>query len=267
METEKSYWFVFYKDRLLMERTDGHYHVPCRKEPPLEVPIGSTIQPIGEWNDLECKTYKGNMPVDGAKAPEYVMESLRTTFEMLPLKEYNWAGKASQILNWDENTKYCPHCGEPMRQISLIGKKCPVCRQEFYPVIAPAMIVRITQGDKILLVHARNFKADYYGLIAGFLEPGESLEECVYREVREETQLKIKNLKYFGSQSWPYPSGIMVGYTAEYESGELTLQNAELSKGGWFGKDNLPMIPKKLSLARKLIDDWLGEETEKLSDY
>lgn len=250
-----------------MELIDGYYHVPCCKEPPLEVPVGSTIHTIGEWNDLECKTYRVSMPVDGTKGPEYVMESLRTTFEMLPLKEYKWAGKAAQILNWDANTKYCPHCGEPMHQISPIGKKCPVCRQEFYPAIAPAMIVRITQGNKILLVHARNFKADYYGLIAGFLEPGENLEECVYREVREETQLKIKNLKYFGSQSWPYPSGIMVGYTAEYESGELTLQNAELSKGGWFGKDNLPMIPKKLSLARKLIDDWLGEETEKLADY
>ena len=87
------------------------------------------------------------------------------------------------------------------------------------------MIVRITREDQILLVHARNFKSDYYGLIAGFLEPGESLEECVYREVMEETRLRIKNLKYFGSQTWPYPSGIMIGYTAEYDSGELMLQN------------------------------------------
>lgn len=267
MEAEKRYWFVFYKDRLLIDLVDGFYHVPCCKEPPMEIPVGSTVQTVGMWNDLECKAYSVNTPINGTKSPGRVMESLRTTFEMLPLKEYKWAGKASQILNWDVNTKYCPHCGEPMHQISPIGKKCPVCRQEFYPIISPAVIVRITRGDEILLVHARNFKADYYGLIAGFLEPGESLEECVYREVCEETQLKIKNLEYFGSQSWPYPSGIMVGYTAEYESGELTLQNAELSKGGWFRKDNLPMIPKKLSLARKLIDDWLEEETEMLADY
>lgn len=257
MDARKSYWFVFYKDRLLLELHDGKYHVPCTGSPPMPVPAGSTVQTIGIWNDYECKTYNVYTPVDGAEAPQRIMEGLRTTFDLLPLRAYKWAGKASQILNWDVNTQYCPHCGEPTHQISPIGKKCPVCRQEFYPVISPAMIVRITREDQILLVHARNFKSDYYGLIAGFLEPGESLEECVYREVMEETRLRIKNLKYFGSQTWPYPSGIMIGYTAEYDSGELMLQNTELSKGGWFNRDQLPAIPQKLSLARKLIDNWL----------
>lgn len=114
-----------------------------------------------------------------------------------------------------------------------------------------------SKGESILLVHARNFRGSYKGLVAGFLEPGETLEECVNREVMEETGLTIKNLKYFGSQPWPYPSGIMIGYTAEYESGTIKLQDEELSAGAFYTREHLPEIPKKLSIARKMIDAWL----------
>lgn len=114
-----------------------------------------------------------------------------------------------------------------------------------------------TQNDQVLLVHANNFKGNYYGLVAGFVETGETLEQAVIREVTEETSLKIKNLKYFGSQPWPYPCGLMIGFYAEYESGEIKLQRSELGAGGWFTMDNLPPIPEKLSIARKLIDNWI----------
>ena len=120
--------------------------------------------------------------------------------------------------------------------------------------------MRIRKGDSILLVHARNFRGTFNGLVAGFLEPGETLEECVHREVKEETGLYINNLKYFGSQPWPYPSGVMIGFTADYEGGEIKLQKKELNAGDFYTKDHLPEIPKKLSLARKLIDDWLEEK-------
>ena len=110
------------------------------------------------------------------------------------------------------------------------------------------------------MVRAKNFRGTYYGLVAGFLEAGESLEECVHREVMEETGIRIKNVKYFGSQPWPYPSGVMVGFTADYENGDIQIQEEELSDAAFFSKDNLPEIPKKLSLARKLIDDWLENE-------
>ena len=122
--------------------------------------------------------------------------------------------------------------------------------------VAVAVII----NKQRLLVHARNFRGTFNGLVAGFLEPGETLEECVHREVLEETGLHIKNLKYFGSQPWPYPSGIMIGFTADYESGNIKLQQEELSAGAFYTKDNLPEIPKKLSLARKLIDAWLEEK-------
>ena len=112
-----------------------------------------------------------------------------------------------------------------------------------------------------MLVHAKNFRGDYYGLVAGFVETGETLEECVEREVMEETGLKIKNIKYFASQAWPYPCGLMVGFTAEYESGEIKLQASELSAGNFFTKENMPNIPGKVSLARMLIDHWLEKQS------
>lgn len=257
MEKEQYKWFVFYKDRLLMEQCPDGYHIPTAAEPPVKVPVGSTVHTIGEMEGTPCKTYALHTPVSGEEAPAKIMTGLRASYDSLPFDEYYKAGKAFQILNWDRNTRFCPACGVPTAPLSAIGKKCPECRQEFYPHISPAIIVRITKGDSILLVHARNFRGTFYGLVAGFLEAGETLEECVHREVMEETGLRIKNLKYFASQPWPYPSGIMIGFTADYESGTIKLQDEELSAGAFYTKDNLPEIPKKLSLARKLIDDWL----------
>ena len=250
-------WFVFYKDQILMVQQPDGYHIPTGEEPPVKVPVGSTVHFIGKMHGIRCKAYALHTPITGEEAPVRQMTGLRASYESLPFDEYNMAGKAFEILNWDQNTRYCPSCGVPTKQISDIGKKCPECRQELYPHIAPASIVRLNKGDSILRVRAKNVRGTYYGLVAGFLEAGETLEECVHREVMEETGIRIKNLKYFGSQPWPYPSGVMIGFTAEYESGEIKLQEEELCAGAFFTKANLPEIPSKLSLARKLIDDWL----------
>ena len=126
--------------------------------------------------------------------------------------------------------------------------------------MATAVIVLIHKGDEVLLVRARNFRTDFYGLVAGFVETGETLEEAVAREAKEETGVTISNIRYFGSQPWPYPCGLMVGFHADYVSGEIHLQRSEIAKGGWFGRNNLPTIPEKLSIARMLIDDWLSTE-------
>ena len=131
--------------------------------------------------------------------------------------------------------------------------------------MAPAVIVRIAREDKILMVRARNFRGDFYGLVAGFVETGETLEEAVVCETQEETGLSIKNIKYFGSQPWPYPQGLMVGFTARYKSGQLRLQADELATGGWFNVHHLPTIPKPLSMARKLIDNYVRTITNKTS--
>ena len=126
-----------------------------------------------------------------------------------------------------------------------------------YPKICPAVIVAVTDHDRILLTKYAGRTYRNYALIAGFNEVGETLEQTVKREVMEETGLRVKNITYFGSQPWPYPSGLMVGFIADYESGEIKLQADELSSGAFYSKDNLPEIPRKLSIARKLIDWWL----------
>ena len=138
------------------------------------------------------------------------------------------------------------------------GAHCQAVSRVRYGDLSAHIACHLKRGeDEVLLVHARNFRGTFKGLVAGFLEPGETLEECVRREVMEETGLTIKNLKYFGSQPWPYPSGIMIGYSAEYESGTIKLQDEELSAGAFYHKSCLPEIPKKLSIARRLIDAWL----------
>lgn len=250
-------WFVFNSGRLLIiKESEGKYHIPYGPEPPVTVPTGSTVHTIGEICGHTAKAYSIYSHISVNEDSE-MMKDLRASYDVLPFEEYYRAGKASQILNWDKNSRYCPMCGVPTVQVSPIAKRCPECRQEFYPNISPAVIVLIKKEDKILLVHSRNFRGQFMGLVAGFLEVGETLEECIRREVMEETELKIKNIRYFGSQPWPYPSGIMIGFIADYESGTIKLQDEELSAGEFYSRDNMPEIPKKLSIARQMIDAWL----------
>ena len=184
----------------------------------------------------------------------YKMMGLRETFNVLDNESYALAGKARELLYWNNNTQYCGVCGSPMKFHTPISKRCTECGKEVWPSLAPAIIVAITHQNNILLVQSKNFKGDYMGLVAGFVETGEDLEECVVREVKEETGIEICNIRYIASQAWPYPSGLMIGFTAEYKSGEINLQHTELNKGGWYDLQNLPSIPGKVSLARKLID-------------
>ena len=207
------------------------------------------------------------MDIDGAKAyridqpitnsDRYEMCGLRQSYYKLSEADYRLAGKCRELLYWDQSTKFCGVCGGTMHFDTPISKKCDQCGKEIWPLLAPAVIVLVRKGDEVLLVHANNFRDDHYGLVAGFVETGETLEEAVYREVMEETGLHITNLRYFGSQPWPYPCGLMVGFTADYDGGQIHLQRSELSKGAWFDRNHLPHIPEKLSIARQLLDSWL----------
>jgi NAD+ diphosphatase len=132
--------------------------------------------------------------------------------------------------------------------------KCPRCRLTVYPRISPAMMALVTDGDRLLLGRGINFPPGRYSALAGFLEAGETIEECVIREVREETRVQIRNPRYFGSQSWPFPNSLMIAFTAEYAGGELQHDPAELADARWFSIDELPQLPPRLSIARALID-------------
>ena len=252
----KKYYFVFCKDDvLLMPLDDGSFTIPCQEEPPTEVKPWTHLMNISPMADgTEVVTYQIEMPpVDSKLQPS----PLRQSYYKLPRELYLKAGKCQELLYWDSNTKYCGVCGAPMRMDTDISKKCTECGKEIWPQLATAVIVLIHRGDEVLLVRAKNFRTDFYGLVAGFVETGETLEEAVAREAMEETGVTITNIRYFGSQPWPYPCGLMVGFHADYVSGEIHLQRSEIAKGGWFTRDNLPTIPEKLSIARMLLDDWL----------
>ncbi len=257
-----AYWFVFHKDSILLTKEqDGSFSVPCQESVPLCASHNTHIMDVSESIDgIEVKAVSIDSPVTDDFTFE--MCNLRKSFYKLSPQLYKMAGKCHELLYWDRNTRFCGICGAPMVMDTVISKRCTNCGKIMWPQLATAIIVLINRGDELLLVHARNFKSDFYGCIAGFVETGESLEEAVRREVMEETHIEITNLRYFKSQPWPYPCGLMVGFFAEYKSGELALQESELSKGGWFNKDNLPTIPEKLSLARMLIDRWLEEHAE-----
>ena len=249
-------YFVFCQSDLVLEKTADGYRIPT--EIPVEPKPWTTVMNVdGE------KAFRIDQPLLGNE--HYEMCGLRQSYYRLTAEEYRKAGKCHELLYWDQNTKYCGVCGGLMHFDTDISKKCEHCGKEIWPQLATAIIVLIRKDNEVLLVQANSFRDDHYGLVAGFVETGETLEEAVYREVMEETGLHITNLRYFGSQPWPYPCGLMVGFTADYDSGKIHLQRSELSKGSWFDKDHLPHIPEKLSIARQLLDHWLEEMNKKNS--
>ena len=252
-------WFIFYKDKLLLAKQGEKFAVPAGEEAPVGLSKSSSVMEVGTMDDgTPIKTFALNAPDINDTAFEWI--DLRKSFHLLPREHYLKAGKCRELIYWDSNTQYCGTCGTPLRMHTPISKRCPQCGREIWPSLSPAIIVLVHKGNEALLVHARNFKGDYYGLVAGFVETGETLEEAVHREVAEETGITITNLRYFGSQPWPYPNGLMVGFEADYVAGNIHLQKEELSHGAWFNKENLPAVPDKLSIARKMIDHWRTQD-------
>lgn len=248
----KEYYFAFCQGDLLL--TAGGT-IPEGEAAPLPFKPWEHVTDIAQ-GEHRCHVYRLDRPV--TDHPELQMMPLRKTFTLLAEEDYRLAGKCAELVYWDQQTRYCGVCGSPLEWQTEISKQCPHCGKEWWPSLATAVIVRITRGEEILMVHARNFRGNFYGLVAGFVETGETLEEAVVREVREETGLRIRDLRYWGSQPWPFPCGLMVGFTATYDGGELKLQREELGGGGWFRRDNMPEIPAKASIARELIEEWLA---------
>lgn len=248
------YWFIFLNDQLLLQKKGETYTIPYSINPP--VPVKNVLE-VSLLEDMPACTASVDTPLE--ETAEYLPMGLRASYDYLDPILHKIAGKAYELIYWDQHSRFCPSCGTKTVMQTTISKQCPNCKYEIYPVVSPAILVLIRKGDAILLVHARNFRGSFYGLVAGFLETGETLEECVRREVMEETGLEINNITYFGNQPWPYPSNLMVGFIADYVSGTIRLQDEELSEGAFFTKDNLPELPRKLSLARKMIDWWLEQ--------
>jgi hydrolase, NUDIX family len=255
----KCFWFVFCKTDIVLEKTTGGYTIPLLDDCPTPLKEWSQVLEIGTMPDdgTPIKAVSIDMPL--TDSPIFEMCGLRNSYYKLSKALYLMAGKCYELLYWNQNTRFCGVCGTPIKLHTNISKRCPNCGKEVWPQVSPAVIVLVHRADEILLVRANSFRDNHYGLVAGFVETGETLEEAVHREVFEETGIRINNLRYFASQPWPYPSGVMVGYNADYVEGEIHLQWSELCKGSWFTKDNLPNLPENLSIARRLIDNWLEQ--------
>ncbi len=185
------------------------------------------------------------------------LTNLRALFGVLPDVDYAIAGRAAQVVAWERDHQFCGRCGAPTERVpGERGRRCQICDLTAYPRLSPAIIVLIERGTRILLARGHAFVPRRFGIVAGFVEPGESLEDAVRREVREETGIEIAGIAYFGSQPWPFPHGIMIGFRAQHLRGEITLSDGELAEANWYELDALPDIPTKLSIARRLIDDW-----------
>ncbi|WP_301664484.1 NAD(+) diphosphatase [Methanoculleus frigidifontis] len=186
---------------------------------------------------------------------------VRDLYGRIPEDDLAVAALAVRIVDYDRTTQYCGQCGAKMRPLMTERAKfCPACNRTVYPRLSPAVIVLVSDGERVLLARSPRFPPGMYSVIAGFVEPGENLEHAVRREVREEVGVSIQNIRYFGSEPWPFPDSLMIGFTAEYAGGDLVVDTSEIEAAEWFDRETLPPLPSTMSISRALLDRWLDGE-------
>jgi NAD+ diphosphatase len=251
--SEPAYWYIFQGNQLLVRREAGRASVPALLHPnelglqPLRTQYLGTL---GERHvfSAECAS--------DAVAPEGVTWSgLRALFGLIDDIDFALAGRAVQIVDWDRTHQFCGACGTAtVAKAQERARQCPSCGLTNYPRIAPAVMALVRRGNELLLARSPHFPAGMHSALAGFVEPGESLEQCLQREVREEVGVEVSNLSYFSSQPWPFPHSLMIAFNCDYAGGEITPDPSEIEAAGWFDLDHLPILPNKISIARRLID-------------
>jgi NAD+ diphosphatase len=248
--SEKAFWFVFSGDKLYVQLHGETANIPFIEN--ITANPDNNIY-LGRMDSYPC--YAADLTDEGSINPIFSLIGLRQLFGLVEDELFWLAARAYHLINWSKNNQYCGRCGEKtINSIMEHSKYCPKCHQSIYPKISPAIIVAITKEDKILLAKNALNKTGFYSVLAGFVEPGETMEECVAREIKEEVDINVKNIRYFGSQPWPFPDSLMVGFTAEYADGEINVDTKELIDASWFSANELPEIPGKISISRKLID-------------
>ncbi len=222
----------------------------------IAVPVDSGLaspDPPGEGPHDPAQLVTGEEP----PAPEgYGWVDLRVAAAWLGDDLFRRAGRAWQLLEWHRSHRFCGVCGNPTAPGPYDALTCTVCDHLHFPRLSPAVIVLVHDGDRVLLGRGRHLPEGMYSTLAGFVEPGESLEEAVHREIREEADVTLTDLRYFGSQPWPFPHSLMVGFLARWAGGAPHPADGELEAVEWFRKDALPRIPGRVSIARSLIDAW-----------
>jgi NAD+ diphosphatase len=246
--------FAFCEAKLLVTGGDDAPTVPTLAEFEHAGLAGSRHY-LGRLQGIDCIAV--TLP-DAAAAPAgWRCEGLRALFLRMREDLLALAARAFQVVDWDRSHRYCGRCGTPTRdRDDERAKLCPVCGHVAYPRISPAMMVLVTRGSEVLLARAKRFPKAMYSALAGFVEPGETIEDCIHREVREEVGIEVTGLDYFASQSWAFPHSLMIAYTAHYAGGELAPDGDEIADARWFALDALPAeLPSTVSIARRLIDE------------
>jgi NAD+ diphosphatase len=248
-----SYWFLINDQKVIVLSENSTFTIPQRIILEKYNIKSDHIQYMGTYNGVPCYAAEIESTVN---LPECLsMHPPLTLLDRLDTDLVRLSGLAGQFIVWSRNHRYCGKCGGlTADKKDERAKICTSCGQVYYPRLSPAIIVAVTKGDRLLLASSPRFRSKFYSVLAGFVEPGETLEECLKREVREEVGIEVKNIKYFGSQPWPFPDSLMIGFTAEYESGEIKPDKNEIVDVGWFKRDEIPGVPSSISIARRLID-------------
>ena len=208
---------------------------------------------LGALGGVDCIAV--GLAADAPEPPAWRYAGLRSLFFALPDPLLALAARAFQIVDWDATHRYCGRCGTPTRsKADERAKECPACGLVAYPRVTPAMMALVTRGCEVLLARAHRFPPAMFSALAGFVEPGETIEDCIRREVREEVGVEVDRLEYFASQSWAFPHSLMIAFTAEYAGGELRPDQTEIAEARWFRFDAVPKLPPSISIARRLID-------------
>jgi len=254
---ETALWFLFEDYKLLIKQQDEQVLIPQSRDLKTLDITPQERQYLGSLDGRPC--YAGELEKGRAFSHSFALNGIRTLFGRLE-DELMWiAGLANQLVAWNQHHRFCGKCGHLTEyKTDERARACLQCGLINYPRLSPAIIVAVLRDERILLAHSQRFPAKFYSVLAGFVEPGESLEECVKREILEEVGISVKNIRYFGSQPWPFPDSLMIAFTAEYAGGEIKADPAEIVDAGWFSADSLPPVPPKLSIARHLID-WFTE--------
>jgi len=248
--TTPAYWVLRCDNRLLIVDGDGAAPFPFG----LPIEMGSPASPlaVGTWQGVPC------LAADVMAFPRLAhgeAAPLRSVFELAGDAAFALAGRAVQLLDWQRQHRFCGQCGTPTERLDHEhATRCPACGLIAYPRISPAVMVLVCKGDQLLLARSPRFKPGVFSALAGFVEPGETLEQCARREVREEVGIDIAHLRYFASQPWPFPNSLMVAFLADYAGGEITPEPAEIEAAGWFSPGALPLLPDPVSISRRLID-------------
>ena len=255
---EEDLWFSFREDRVLVYLKGEQACIPTAGFMHARNMVPEYRQYLGSWNGTHC--YAVGLHGESSLPAGMVERNLRHLYGLIDDELFWIGGRGFQLVTWDRTSQFCGRCGHRMRKSEHErAKVCPSCGFRNYPRISPAVIVAVIREKRILLARAFRFPYKLYSVIAGFVEPGETLEQCVKREVQEEVSIEVRGLRYFGSQPWPFPNSLMIAFTAEYGGGEIRIDEDEIMDAGWFTADNLPPVPDKVSIARRLID-WFVEK-------